>query len=64
MSINELNNTTIPVEHEVEPQEEFINNDEVAEVVPTNDDDDQPIDEEDDEEEQNMDVGDNISIEQ
>lgn len=63
MSADGSNNITIPVEHEVEPQEEFINNDEVAEIVPTNDDEDQPIDEEEDEEEANMDVGNDIPME-
>lgn len=46
MSTEELNNTNIPVEEDAEPQEEFINNDEVEEVVPVNEND-EPIEEDD-----------------
>lgn len=49
MSNEELSNTNIPVEEDAEPQEEFINNDEVEEVVPVNEGD-EPIDEDDEEE--------------
>ncbi|CAL9735070.1 ribosome assembly protein Sqt1p [Monosporozyma servazzii] len=46
MSNEELNNTNIPTEDDAEPQEEFINNDEVEEIVPVNEND-EPIEEDD-----------------